>query len=49
MGVNEYAITFPIASCNKKMCNHRKKKCGVKNMKIRNCFCKYAIQDNQVA
>ena len=30
MGVNIYAITFPMASCNKKMCNHRKKKRGVK-------------------
>ena len=29
MGVNKYASTFPMASCNKKMCNHRKK-CGVK-------------------
>ena len=46
MGVNEYASTFPIASM--KTCNHRKKR-GVKNMKIRNCFCKYAIEDNQVA
>ena len=36
MGVNKYASTFPMASCNKKMCNHRKKR-GVK--KIR----KYAI------
>ena len=25
------------------------KKRGVNNMKIRNCFCKYAIEDNQVA
>ena len=25
------------------------KKRGVKNMKIRYCFCKYAIEDNQVA
>ena len=49
MGVIKYASTFPMASCNKK-CNHsKKKKCGVKNMKIRNCFCKYAIEDNQVA
>ena len=32
MGVNKYASTFPMASCNKKTCNHRKK-CGVKNMK----------------
>ena len=24
------------------------KKRDVKNMKIRNCFCKYAIEDNQV-
>ena len=49
MGVNKYASTFLMASCNKKRCNHRKRKCGVKNMKIRNCFCKYAIEDNQVA
>ena len=49
MGVNKYASTFPMASCNKKTCNHRKK-CGVKiYMKIRDCFCKYAIEDNQVA
>ena len=26
-----------------------KKKRGVKNMKIRNCFCKYATEDNLVA
>ena len=25
------------------------KKRGVKNMKIRNCFCKYAIEDNHAA
>ena len=25
LGVNKYASTFPMASCNKKMCNHRKK------------------------
>ena len=25
------------------------KKPGVKNMKVRNCFRKYAIEDNQVA
>ena len=50
MGVNKYASTFPMASYNMKTCNHRKKKKhGVKNMKIRNCFCKYAIEDNQVA
>ena len=36
MGVNKYASTFPMASCNKKW-------------KIRNCFCKYAIEENQVA
>ena len=42
-----YKQTFPMASCNMKTCNHRKK-CGVKNMKIRNCFCKYAIEYNQV-
>ena len=26
MGVNKYASTFPMTSCNKKRCNHRKKK-----------------------
>ena len=30
MGVNKYASTFPMASCNKERCNHRKKKRGVK-------------------
>ena len=25
------------------------KKRDIKNMKIRNCFCKYAIEDNHVA
>ena len=50
MGVNKYASTLQVASCNKK-CIITEKKCGVikKNMKIRNCFCKYAIEDNQVA
>ena len=48
MGVNKFASTFPMASCNKKMCNPIKKR-GVKNMKIRNCLCKYAIEDNHVA
>ena len=46
VGVNKYATTFPMASCNKKTCNHRR---GLRNMKIRNCFCKYAIEDYQVA
>ena len=40
MGVNKYASTLPMASCNMKMCNHRKKTWHKKNMKIRNCFCK---------
>ena len=44
-----HASTFPMASHNKKRCNHRKKNVGKKNMKIRNCFCKYAIEDNHVA
>ena len=30
MGVNKYASTFPMASCNKKSCNHRKRKRGIK-------------------
>ena len=33
MGLNKYASTFAMASCNKKRCNHRKRKRGVKNMK----------------
>ena len=49
MGVNKHAGTFPMASFNKKTCNHRKKRGLKKYMKIRNCFCKYAIEDNQVA
>ena len=49
MGVNKYASTFLMASRNKKTCNHRKKTWRKKIMKIRNCFCKYAIEDNQVA
>ena len=52
MGVNKYASTFLMASCNKiirKRVIKKKKKRGVKNMKIRNCFCKYVIEDNQVA
>ena len=49
MGVNKYASTFPMASCNKKRCDRRKKTWRKKNMKIRNCFCKCAIDDNQVA
>ena len=36
MGVNKYATTFQMASCNKKMCNDRKK---TLHKKIR----KYAI------
>ena len=35
MGVNKYASTFPMASCNMKTCNHRK----MRRKKIR----KYAI------
>ena len=49
MGVAKYASTFPMASCNKKTCNHRKKTWRKKKIKIPNCFCKYAIGDNQVA
>ena len=49
MGVNKYASIFPMASFNKEGVITEKKKRGVKNMKIRNCFCKYAIEDNQVA
>ena len=51
MGVNKYESTFPMASCNKKTCiiNHRKKRGVKKKYEISNCFCKYAIEDNQVA
>ena len=31
MGVNKYASTFPMASSNKKRCNHRKRNRGLKN------------------
>ena len=44
MGVNKYASTFLMASCNKKTCN-----VAIKKMKIHNFFCKYSIEDNQVA
>ena len=30
MGVNKYASTFPMASCNKETCNYRRKKGSVK-------------------
>ena len=33
MGVNKYAGTFPMASFNKKTCNHREKKRGIKKYK----------------
>ena len=51
MGVNKYASTFPMASHEKvRKRVITEKKCGVKkDMKIRNCFCKYTIEDNQVA
>ena len=38
MGVSKYASTFPMASCNKKRCNHRKRKCGVKKYKNTQLF-----------
>ena len=48
MGVNKYASTLPMASCNKKTYYHRKK-CGVKKYENMQLFCKYAIEDDQVA
>ena len=38
MQVNKYASTFPMASSNKKTCNHRKKTWGKKyeNLHVRN-------------
>ena len=39
MGVNKYASTFPMASCNKKSCNQRKRSgCGVKKIKKNNAI-----------
>ena len=38
MGVNKYASTFPMASCNKKRCNHRKRKRGVKKYETTQLF-----------
>ena len=49
MGVKKYAGTFPMASFNRKTCNHREKICGIKIIKIRNCFFNYATENNQVA
>ena len=37
LGVNKYARTFPMASCNKKTCNHRKKR-GVKKYENKQLF-----------
>ena len=36
MGVNKYASTFPMASCNKKRCNHRKKNVGYRKKNYEN-------------
>ena len=50
MGVNKYASTFPMASCNENTCNHRRKKRGVKKYENTQLFLrKYAIEDNHVA
>ena len=46
MGVNKYASTFPMPSCNMTTCNHRKKRGLKKYLKKRNCFCMNAIEDN---
>ena len=49
MGVNKYASTFPMVSHEKvRKRVITEKKMWRKKMKIRNCFCKYAIEDNQV-
>ena len=37
MGVNKYASTFPMASCNKKRCNYRlcnKKRCNYRKKNV---------------
>ena len=39
MGVNKYASTFPMASCNKKTCNHRRKKRGVNIAPDKAAYC----------
>ena len=49
MRVNKDAGTFPMASFDKKICNHRKKMWGEKIIDLLNGFCQYAIEDNQVA
>ena len=43
MGVNKYASTFPMASCNKKMCNYRGKKRGVKKYENTQLFLQVRI------
>ena len=49
MRVNKYASTFPMASCDKKRCNYRRKKHGVKKYENTQLFCKYTIEDYHVA
>ena len=49
MGVNKYASTFRWLHAIRKGVFTEKKTWRKKNMKIRNCFRKYAIEDNQVA
>ena len=49
MGMNNYAGTFPMASFNMKTCVITEKNCGVKVFRNVFAFCKYAIEDNQVA
>ena len=49
MGLNKYASTFPMASCNKKTCNYRRKKRGVKKYESTQLFLQVRIEDNHVA
>ena len=46
---SQYVGTFAMASFNKKTCVNTAKTWRKKYIKIHKCFCKYAIEDNQVA
>ena len=47
MGINMQAHSQWLHAIRKRVITEKKH--GVKNMKIRNCFCKYAIEDNHAA
>ena len=45
MGVNKYASTFLMPYAIRKGVITEKENVALKNMKVRNCFCKNAIED----